>query len=68
QIFRSATPPAPEGLRSLVASHALLKLPNVIVTPHVAYDTREAVMRILAISLGNIEAFAQGAPRHVVGV
>ncbi len=67
QIFRSAAPPAPEGLRSLVASHALLKLPNVIVTPHVAYDTREAVARILDISLANIEAFAKGAPQHVVG-
>jgi D-lactate dehydrogenase len=66
QIFRSATPPAPEGLRALVASHALLKLPNVIVTPHVAYDTREAVMRIMDVTLANIEAFAAGAPRNVV--
>jgi len=66
QIFRSATPPAPEGLRALVASHALLKLPNVIVTPHVAYDTREAVARIMSVTLGNIEAFAAGTPRHVV--
>lgn len=66
QIFRSATPPAPEGLRALVASHALLKLPNVIVTPHVAYDTQEAVERIMAVTLGNIEAFAAGTPRHVV--
>jgi D-lactate dehydrogenase len=67
QIFRSATPPAPEGLRALVASHALLKLPNVMVTPHVAYDTREAVMRIMDVTLANIEAFAAGAPRNVVG-
>jgi len=66
QIFRSATPPAPEGLRALVASHALLKLPNVIVTPHVAYDTREAVARIMSVTLSNIEAFAAGAPRNVV--
>lgn len=67
QIFRSSTPPAVEGLRALVASHALLKLPNVIVTPHVAYDTQEAVERIMAVTLGNIEAFAAGTPRHVVG-
>lgn len=66
QIFRSATPPAPEGLRALVASHALLKMPNVIVTPHVAYDTQEAVGRIMTVTLGNIEAFAAGTPRHVV--
>ena len=67
QIFRSATPPAPEGLRALVASHALLKLPNVIVTPHVAYDTQEAVARIMTVTLGNIEAFAAGTPRNMVG-
>jgi D-lactate dehydrogenase len=66
QVFRSATPPAPEGLRALVASHALLKLPNVIVTPHVAYDTREAVMRIMDVTLANIEGFAAGAPRNLV--
>lgn len=67
QIFRSATPPAPEGLRALVASHALLKLPNVVVTPHVAYDTHEAVGRIMDVTLANIEAFVAGAPRNVVG-
>jgi len=67
QIFRSSTPPAVEGLRALVASHALLKLPNVIVTPHVAYDTQEAVERIMAVTVGNIEAFAAGTPRNVVG-
>lgn len=66
QIFRGgATPPA-EALRTLVANHALMKLPNVIVTPHVAYDTREAVMRIMDITLDNIAAFAAGTPRNLV--
>ncbi len=41
-------------------------LPNLIVTPHVAWASKEA-MQILAYQLiENIEAFIQGAPRNVV--
>ena len=43
-----------------------LRLPNLIVTPHVAWASREA-MQILADQLiDNIEAFVAGAPRNVV--
>ena len=66
QIFRADAAPADGALRTLVANHALMRLPNVIVTPHVAYDTREAVMRIMDITLDNIVAFAAGAPRNLV--
>jgi glycerate dehydrogenase len=42
-------------------------LPNLIVTPHVAWASREA-MQILADQLiANIEAFAAGTPRNLVG-
>ncbi len=41
-------------------------IPNLIVTPHVAWASREA-MQILADQLiDNIEAFVGGTPRHVV--
>jgi glycerate dehydrogenase len=41
-------------------------IPNLIITPHVAWASREA-MQILADQLiDNIEAFVQGAPRNVV--
>ena len=41
-------------------------IPNLIVTPHVAWASREA-MQILADQLvDNIEAFVAGAPRNVV--
>ncbi len=41
-------------------------IPNLIVTPHVAWASQEA-MQILADQLvGNIEAFMAGAPRNVV--
>ena len=43
-----------------------LKLPNLIVTPHVAWASQEA-MQILADQLiDNVEAFAAGAPRNLV--
>ncbi|MDP3749376.1 MAG: hydroxyacid dehydrogenase [Phenylobacterium sp.] len=66
EIFRSQTTLSTERLRALVADHALLSLPNVIVTPHIAYDTHEAVARIVETTLDNIEAFAAGAPRNLV--
>jgi len=43
-----------------------LRLPNLIVTPHVAWASQEA-MQILAEQLiGNIEAFAAGTPQNLV--
>ncbi|MBI5751968.1 MAG: D-2-hydroxyacid dehydrogenase [Hydrogenophilales bacterium] len=44
-----------------------LRLPNFILTPHVAWSSRQA-MQILADQLvDNIEAFVAGSPRNVVG-
>jgi D-lactate dehydrogenase len=66
EIFRQDLALAPDKLRSLVANDALLHLPNVVVTPHIAYDSTEAVRRILQATVGNIVAFAAGAPRNLV--
>jgi len=49
-------------LETLLADHILLRLRNVIITPHSAFNTREAVMRILATTRENIEAFLAGGP------
>jgi D-lactate dehydrogenase len=53
-------------LRNLVADHILLHMPNVVVTPHSAFNTREAVARIVETSVANIEAFAAGRAQNVV--
>ncbi|MCC6981743.1 MAG: hydroxyacid dehydrogenase [Bauldia sp.] len=54
-------------LRTLIADHILLDHPRVIVTPHIAYNTREAVRRIAETTIANILGFAGGAPQNLVG-
>jgi len=44
----------------------LVAMPNVIVTPHNAFNTREAFLRILDTTIDNIVAFVNGAPINVV--
>jgi D-lactate dehydrogenase len=63
EIFRTG---ASADFAALVANHALLKAPNVLVTPHNAYNTTEAVARIIDTTLANIDAFARGAPQNVI--
>ena len=53
-------------LRNLVADHVLLRMPNVVVTPHSAFNTREAVHRIVEMPVHNIKAFLDGRPDNLV--
>lgn len=53
-------------LTTLLANHVLVHMRNVVVTPHSAFNTREAVQRILHTTVENIQAFAQGKPINVV--
>ncbi len=50
----------------LVADHVLLNMPNVIITPHSAFNTHEAIRRIVATTVANIESFIDGKPQNVV--
>jgi len=63
QIFRGGST---EGydLEALVANHVLLRFPNALVTPHIAYNTDSAVKRIIDTTL--IEAFVRGTPNNLV--
>jgi D-lactate dehydrogenase len=53
-------------LESLLANHALLRLNNVIITPHNAFNTREAVGRITETTYENIHGFLDGKPINLV--
>ena len=50
----------------LLANQVLLSLDNVIVTPHSAFNTREARERILKTTVENLTAFSKGEPQNVV--
>lgn len=65
EIFRSDGH-REEELRSLLASNVLLQFPNVIVTPHNAYNTVDAVRRIIETTVDNIDAFVRGSPQNIV--
>lgn len=65
QIFRDTWTDGYD-LKALVANHVLLRFPNVIVTPHNAYNTESAVRRIIDTTVANIEAFGCGEPHNLV--
>ena len=52
--------------RGWSASHPLLRHPRVLATPHVGFNTREAVARILHETVDNIAAWQAGQPRNRV--
>ena len=54
-------------LEALLADHVLLHMKNVIITPHSAFNTREAVQRILKTTIENIDGFLQGENVNPVG-
>ena len=66
--------PAPEAhdparireLEQLMHDDALLARPNVVFTPHVAFNSIEAIARIRDVTLESIAAFAAGCAVNVV--
>lgn len=58
--------PNAEGLKTVLENHFLIDHPRVIVTPHVAFNTEEAVKRILDTTIDNIAAFENGTPQNIV--
>jgi glycerate dehydrogenase len=48
------------------ASNPLLNARNCIVTPHIAWATKEARARLLEIAVENVRAFLSGSPQNVV--
>ena len=54
------------GLESQLSNHLLLQHPRVLVTPHCAFFTKEAVARLMQVTIDNIEAFVKGEPINIV--
>ncbi len=53
-------------LKLLEENRYLMKNPRVLIAPHNAFNTREAITRILEVTVQNIEAFTAGTPINVV--
>lgn len=53
-------------IKQTLVNERLLKLHNVVVTPHIAYNTKEAQDRILHITIDNINSFAKGEIKNSV--
>ncbi len=54
--------------QELVAAHALLDMPNVILTPHIAFNTKEAKREIATVTVANIQAAIAGTPQNTVAL
>jgi D-lactate dehydrogenase len=55
-----------DSLKTTLENHYLMEHPNVVVTPHNAFNTKEAIERIVSTSIENITGFAAGSPKNVV--
>lgn len=53
-------------LRAVLRNHVLMKFPNVLITPHSAFNSTEALERILNTTIENIESFGKGKPANTV--
>lgn len=47
-------------------NHTLISLPQVYITPHLAFDSKEALQRIMQTTVENIQAVQKGAPINLV--
>src|SRR3989338_5615286 len=56
-----------EEIKKIVAlNHELIKMPNVMVSPHMAFYTREAIASIQQTTIDNIKSFISGNPINLI--
>lgn len=55
-----------QELKTLLENHILINLPQVIITPHMAFYSKEAEFAILETTEENIKSFLQGHPKNLI--
>ena len=55
-----------DDLKELVTAHLLREKQNVVITPHNAFNSKEAVERIIETTYRNIKSFQAGKPQNTV--
>jgi D-lactate dehydrogenase len=55
-----------DDLQELVTAHVLRERANVIITPHNAFNTKEAVERIIQTTYKNISSFLKNKPVNLI--
>lgn len=58
--------PAGKDIQTLLRNHILIARDDVIITPHNAFNSREAVRMIFNTTVNNIHAWVAGQPQNVV--
>lgn len=64
--FVNHSHPNAEVLKKMVENHLLMKMPNVLISPHNAFNSQEALERILQTTIENIAGFLQNKPVNLV--
>lgn len=64
--FLSNNPESVHDLKTVLQNHMLVDMPNVIVTPHNAFNTWEALKRILDTTITNVTEFGEGRAVNIV--
>jgi D-lactate dehydrogenase len=55
-----------EQLATMLREQILLRLKNVIITPHCAFNSKESLARLVNGTIVNIKSFADGKPQNLV--
>lgn len=58
--------PNEENMRVILENNALVDMENVVITPHNAFNTKEALLRILDTTAENIAKFSSSQPQNTV--
>lgn len=55
-----------QDFKILLENHILMQFPNVLITPHNAFNSKEALERILYTTILNIKNFIDGTPINLI--